>query len=76
MVDVSIRAENYLQGRAFYQRLERSATLQPTDLLSCYVIETRLGDAATANSCATRLEREFPGSAAVRQLRTFQQNAG
>jgi type IV pilus assembly protein PilF len=75
MVEVSIRADNLLQGRAFYQRLERGATLQATDLLSCYVIESGLGDAAAANACAARLEREFPGSPAVRQLRELQQNA-
>ena len=76
MVDVSIRTENYLQGRAFFQRLERGTTLQANDLLSCYVIETRLGDATAAGDCATRLQREFPGSPALRQLRTLEQNAG
>jgi type IV pilus assembly protein PilF len=75
MVDISIRSESYLDGRAFYQRLERSTMLRETDLLSCYVIETRLGDTASANDCATRLQREFPGSPALRQLRDFQQNA-
>ena len=75
MIDLSIRSEDYLQGRAFFQRLERGTILQPTDLLSCYAIETRLGDTAAANDCATRLQREFPGSPAIRQLRTLQQNA-
>jgi len=75
MIDVSIRSENYLNGRGFFQRLENSTTLQPTDLLSCYVIETRLNDTAAANACASRLQREFPGSPAVRQLANFAQNA-
>ena len=75
MVDVSIRGEDYLPGRGFWQRLERSATLQAPDLLSCYVIETRLGDATAAGDCASRLQREFPGSPALRQLRNLEQNA-
>jgi type IV pilus assembly protein PilF len=74
MVDVSIRGENYLPGRAFWQRLERGATLEAQDLLSCYVIETELGDRTAAGSCAGRLQREFPGSPALRQLRDLEQN--
>ena len=76
IVGVFIRAENYLLGRAFWQRLEQSATLQAPDLLSCYVIESELGDETAASDCATRLQREFPGSPAVRQLRNLEQNAG
>lgn len=76
MVDVSIRGENYLPGRAFWQRLERSAPLLAPDLLSCYVIETGLGDNTAAGECAQRLQREFPGSPALRQLRNLEQNAG
>jgi len=76
MVDVSVRGENYLNGRAFWQRLERSTPLQAPDLLSCYVIETGLGDETAAGDCGARLQREFPGSAAQRQLRNLQQNAG
>ena len=76
MIDVSIRSENYLQGRAFFQRLERSATLQAQDLLSCYVIESRLGDQTAAAECSMRLQQEFPGSPALRQLRDLEQDAG
>ena len=75
MINVSIRSEDYLNGRAFFQRLERSTMLQAPDLLSCYVIETRLGDTAAAGDCETRLQREFAGSSTLRQLRDFQQNA-
>jgi type IV pilus assembly protein PilF len=75
LIDVSIRAENYLQGRAFWQRLERSTNLQAADLLSCYVIETRLGDEAAAGACASRLQQEFPGSPTLAQLRNFERDA-
>jgi type IV pilus assembly protein PilF len=75
MVDVSIRASNYLQGRAFWQRLERSASMQPDDLLSCYVIESELRDSSAAEDCADRLRQEYPGSAALNRLSELERNA-
>ncbi len=76
MVDVSIRTANYFQGRAFWQRLERSAQIQAEDLLSCYVIERQLNSEEAATACATRLEREFPGSPVLSQLRDFERDGG
>jgi type IV pilus assembly protein PilF len=76
MVDISVAQENFLQGRAFWQRLERSGSLAAGDLLSCFVIERALGDDLAATDCADRLRREFPGTPALRQLRTLEQNGG
>jgi type IV pilus assembly protein PilF len=76
MVDISIRTANYFQGRAFWQRLERSAQLQPEDFLSCYVIERQLDSRESAAACANRLEREFPGSPVLSRLRDFERNGG
>jgi type IV pilus assembly protein PilF len=74
MIDLLITAENYLNGRAFWQRLERAAPLQAQDLLSCYVIEARLGDELAARDCADRLRSEYPGSPELRQQRQLEQN--
>jgi type IV pilus assembly protein PilF len=76
MIDVSIQQQNLLQGRAFWQRLEQNSPLVAEDLLSCYVIESGLGDATTARDCADRLQREYPGSAALRRLRELERNGG
>ena len=76
LMDVSIRTSNFISGRAFWQRLERATQVQPDDLLSCYVIESQLRDAAAAQDCAERLRREFPGSPALTQLRELERNAG
>lgn len=75
MVDVSIRTENFISGRGFWQRLERIAQVQPEDLLSCYMIESELGAAAAAQDCANRLRQEFPGSPALRRLRELEEDA-
>jgi type IV pilus assembly protein PilF len=75
MVDVSIRQENYIQARAFWQRLEANIPLQAEDLLSCYVIETAMNADAAAQACAERMPQEFPGSPVLAQLRRLQTNA-
>ncbi len=79
MVDVSIRTGDHLAGRAFWQRLEQSTAqasspLLAEDLLSCYIIETGLGDGRAAADCADRLRNQFPGSQALRQQRELEQN--
>lgn len=76
MMDVAIRTSNFISGRAFWQRLERVAQVQPDDLLGCYVIERQLGDTPAAQTCADRLSREFPNSPALTQLRQLERNAG
>lgn len=75
MMDLSIRASNYISGRAFYQRLERATALQADDLLSCYMIERQLGDAPAAAACADRMRREFPGSPLLLRLNELEANA-
>lgn len=75
-MDVSIRSSNFINGRAFWQRLERVAAIQAEDLLSCYVIEVELRDQAAAQICANRLRQEFPGSPVLNQLRELERDAG
>lgn len=69
MIDLSIREQDYWQGRGFWQRLEQTSPVQSVDLLSCYIIESGLGDDTAAGQCATRLAAEFPESPAESQLR-------
>jgi type IV pilus assembly protein PilF len=76
LVDVLIRSENFFSARAMWQRLEASAPIGADDLLSCYLIETGMGDRQAATDCANRLTNEFPGSTAQRQLRELERNAG
>ncbi len=76
MVDLSVRAENYLQGRAFLQRLFAAAEPGPTHLLFCYVIENELGDTRAAEDCATDLRTRFPDSVEARRLSEMDRNVG
>ena len=69
MVDMSIRSSNFLAGRGFWQRLEQANPVSPEDLLACVVIEQQLNASDAADACATRLQREYPSSPAVNQLR-------
>jgi type IV pilus assembly protein PilF len=75
MIELAIRNENYLQARAFIQRL--FVTSQPTSyhLLVCYVVEQRLGDATAADSCARQLRNGFPNSTEAIRLRELERNA-
>jgi len=74
MVDVSIRSSDFFQGRAFWQRLERTAAIEANDLLWCYLIERELSADTAADACANRLQREFPGSPVLNQLRDLQRD--
>jgi type IV pilus assembly protein PilF len=74
MMDIAVRTENYFSGRAFWQRLERTGSVEANDLLLCYMIESRLGDNSAARDCGDRLRREFPGTPAVRQLRDLERD--
>ena len=72
MIDVSIRSSSFLPARGFWQRLERVTLIQAGDLYACYVIERELNSEVAAQACADRLEREFPGSPVLNQLRSFE----
>jgi type IV pilus assembly protein PilF len=74
LVDISIRQAEYIQGRAFWQRLEATIPLRAEDLLSCYIIETAMNATAAAQACADRIPEEFPGSPVLPQLRRLQAN--
>jgi type IV pilus assembly protein PilF len=76
MVDLSIRSGNYLQGRAFLQRLFAATQPSATHLLYCYVVEDQLGDGGAADNCATDLRTRFPGSPEVRRLTELQGDGG
>jgi type IV pilus assembly protein PilF len=76
MIDISIRTENHLQGRAFLQRLFAATNPASSHLLFCYVIEAELGDTAAAGDCAARLRTEYPRAPEIRQLRELQRNGG
>lgn len=68
MVDLSIRTENYLQGRAFIQRLFAATKPQAAHLLYCYVIEEQLGDSRAAGDCAVQLRTSYPDAPEVGRL--------
>ena len=74
MVDLSIATEDFLPARGFWQRLERATTLRAEDYVDCYRIEAELRDQSAAQSCADRMQREFPGSPALRLLRELQRD--
>jgi Tfp pilus assembly protein PilF len=76
MIDLSIREQDYWQGRGFWQRLEQSTSVEAADLLSCYILESSLGDGSAAGECAARLEMEFPASPARLQLRRLMTATG
>ena len=75
MIELAVQNENYLQARAFIQRL--FSTSQPTSyhLLVCYMVEQRLGDAPAADSCARQLRNGFPNSTEAIRLRELERNA-
>jgi type IV pilus assembly protein PilF len=68
MVELSYQTENYLQSRAFLQRLSSVESLDARKLLLCYLIEHELGDSRAAENCANELSRQFPSSPELRQL--------
>jgi type IV pilus assembly protein PilF len=75
MVEVAVRNENYLQARAFIQRLFVTAPPTSYHLLVCYIVEQRLGDTAAADSCARQLRNGFPNSTEAIRLRELERNA-
>lgn len=76
MVDLSVRTGNYLQGRAFVQRLFAATQPAPAHLLLCYVIESELGDERAADDCATDLRTRYPDAPEVARLVELERNVG
>lgn len=62
MADVSFRKGSFLQARAFLQRFESVAESNEESLLLGYRIESRLGDARSANKYRTEYLERFPSS--------------
>lgn len=76
MLDVSVKTQDYLQGRAFMQRLFAASPPNPAHLLMCYSIERALNDFDAAGDCANRLRTNFPGSAELGRLRELERDGG
>jgi type IV pilus assembly protein PilF len=76
MLDVSLQNENYLQGRAFMQRLFAASTPSALHLLLCYSIERALNDSDAAGDCAAQLRAQYPGSPELGRLRELEQDGG
>jgi type IV pilus assembly protein PilF len=76
MVDLSIRGGDYLQARAFVQRLLSATRPEASHLLYCFVVEDQLGDDSAASACATDLRTRFPDSSEVRRLTELQRDGG
>jgi len=68
MADVSYRKGSFLRARAFLQRYEAVGVLNEESLLLGYRIESRLGDAKSANGYRQKFLERFPSSKQVGQL--------
>ncbi len=68
MADVSFRADNYLQARAFIERRLAAADATRRALLLAQRIETALGDTAAAEAYGARLREQSPDGAQTRQI--------
>ena len=77
MMELSYQSGNYLQARAFMQRLFAA---QPNpdarSLWMCYHIETNLDDETAAGRCAERLGERYPASPELAQIRGLVSDAG
>ena len=62
MADVSYQMNNYLQARAFLQRYGSVGVWNANSLLLGYRIESKLGDAKSANRYRQELLERFPDS--------------
>lgn len=74
LLDLSYREQNYLQARAFLQRLLEVRPATPSVLLMCFDIERALGDRAAADRCARRLREEFPRAPEIAELEQLEAN--
>ncbi|WP_018872866.1 type IV pilus biogenesis/stability protein PilW [Thioalkalivibrio sp. ALJ16] len=61
-----------MQTRAFLQRLDGQGVQNAETLLLCYQAETALGNSRSANACADRLNRQFPDSPELEELRRLE----
>jgi len=76
MIELSVDNENYLQARAFIQRLFTASTPTARQLWLCVFVERQLGDRAAAENCARQLRTNFPNSSELAALRELERNAG
>jgi type IV pilus assembly protein PilF len=75
MLELAVSNENYLQARAFIQRLLVSAPPTAYYLLVCVFVEQRLADAAAQENCAQQLRSNFPNSPEATRLRELERDA-
>ena len=76
MTELSYQSENYLQARAFIQRLSSVRPADARSLWLCFHIETELNDQGTADGCVARLRNEFPESAELDQINRLERDTG
>ncbi len=74
LADIYYQQGEAFRARAFLQRFEAFASPEPEALFLGYRIETLLNNVGDANQYASRLERDFPDSNEVRELRRQQQD--
>ena len=68
MAGVGLERKRYLSGRAYLQRFQEVARMNPKSLMLGIQIETKLGDKKTAMGYESQLRRNFPDSDETRTL--------
>ncbi len=68
MVRVGIEKKRYMSGRAYLQRYQEVAKMNPQSLLLGIQVETNMGDKKTVMDYKSQLRRNFPDSDETRKL--------
>ena len=68
MVRISLEKKRYMSGRAYLQRYQEVARMDPQSLLLGMQVENSLGDKKTAMDYESQLRRDFPDSNETRKL--------
>lgn len=69
MAEITYRKGDAFRARAFLQRFEAAAEVEPGSLILGYRVETALSSPAEAQRYASRLQQLFPDSPEARELR-------
>jgi type IV pilus assembly protein PilF len=68
MVRVALERKRYMSGRAYLQRYQEVAKMDPSSLMLGIQVESNLGDKKTVLDYETQLRRNFPDSNETREL--------
>jgi len=68
MVHVALERKRYMSGRAYLQRYQEVAKMDPASLMLGIQVESNLGDKNTVIDYQTQLRRNFPDSNETRNL--------